>query len=539
MTTTPLGNLITEERFDEEGRLAFSAVFDYDARGLRTRRTADLDGDGLTDFESRLQRNRAGDVVRTVVRSGDALANELVSMTTYNELGQEVERTEDRGGDRSVEYTSTMHYAGNGRVARVEVDSDDDPAIDLLITNTYDDNDRLIEQTFDGVGIDVHDFLDNRPPPIGLGAIDPFNAQHPYWGREPVLFIADPTALTFRTTSYLRDPRGRVIERRSDSDRDGDGVPEQVAKLVFEGHAVAWYYDAQGDGAFESTASYSYSSAGFLTLVEEQLSQSEDETMVTRTTEPDEHGRRRSIRTASSEPTFEPRKESFSYDVQGRLSETRVSAGEDVDADSTEQTQWENSFRLDDSRLYGMTPYSVGAYQLEYRDVGEPEVRDANGVLIGSYAGGDATLSYQDITVHFTGLADSYLMRIIGANLDATQPEQRGADAVYERDDCRSNVMPLVEAEDDGSAPRIVVSIFDSEVADKSRDTFIADPAARALTKTIGGRYEGARFGCQPLSDTPELTVFPLVPTSLKLAFPLTVEGSDLEIDAFPDLIVN
>lgn len=531
-----LGNLVRQESFDREGQLVSSSVFEYDAQGLRIRRTLDSDGDGLTDVESQLQRNQAGDVIQTITLSGDALADQFISTRAYNALGQEVERTEDEGGDGSVESTTTTEYANNGRPARIEIDADGDRGV--VITNTYDANDRLIEQTFDGIGTDVHDFQDSKPPPIGVTPLYRFDPQRPYWGVDAAFTAASPPSATPRSrrTRYVRDNQGRVIERRTDT--NGDGVADQVAQLVFAGQPVSWRYDGQGDGEFESNATYTYATDGALVTVREEQALPMGVAIATRTLERGDDGPgRRFVRIRTTSNAVDPADTEVLYSLNDSGNRLRFT---DVEGQDEEQTvSWVTSFRLDDSRLYSLPPATTGAFQFEYRDIGEPAVRDANGVLIGSYAGGDESVGYHDITVHFVGIPDPYLMRIIPATLDAVAPDLAGLDAVYEGDDCRDNRRPLIEAEDDGTPPRIVIPILDADVSDKPRHTFIADPDAILLTKTISQRYAGIRFGCATVADDPERGVYPLVPTTLKLAFPFTVDGRDLTIDSDPSLIVN
>jgi hypothetical protein len=348
-TYDALGSLVRREQFDEAGLLTSSTAFSYNAQGLRTGRSIDDNGDGLPDFETRYEYNRAGDVVRTRQRFGPGLANERILTSTYNTLGQVVAQRVDADGDGRPETESTTEYAANGRPERIESTSEDGNST-FVITNAYDADGRLIEQTFDGLGTDIHDVLDDDPPALGRGPIDAFDPEHPYWGM-PATFIAQvPFSPLYRRTTYVRDAAGRVIERRTD--RDEDGTADEVARLTFEdGRPVAWDYRSQGTDDVESTATYHYSDAGYLTRVREEIAASSVDT-VTRIIDTDDNGRRTRIETVTTPPSPGPRETFYRYDSEGRLTGIRYGADAEGNVQSPRDIQWDNSVRLDDSQSY-------------------------------------------------------------------------------------------------------------------------------------------------------------------------------------------
>jgi len=351
-TYDTLGNLVRQESFDAQGRLLASSVFLFDAQGLETRRSIDSDGDGIVEWESRVQRNTAGDVVVAIDSSGVGLTNESRTETTYNELGQDVETATTRDIIGFPTFVVTREFAENGLPSRIEVNSGGDAEADVIMTYVYDSSNRLVGDTFVGEGIDPHDFRDSSPPNLGVGAIDLFDAQDPYWGEFVGLIGDSDDSFRSRRTDYIRDSEGRVVARNTD--RNNDGVADQIAQLNFEdGRPVSWFYDAQGDGVFESSALYTYSELdqAVLTTVQERIAVENGVSVSTRIIETDDDGDRISIRTTSNALGPGASEVFFTYDSAGRLTETGFDIGPDGSLDSRELTTWEPSYRLDDSRI--------------------------------------------------------------------------------------------------------------------------------------------------------------------------------------------
>lgn len=528
-TYDELGSLARREDLDAEEQLVSRTMFDYDAQALRTREATDSDGDGQFDTEKDLRRNEAGDVTQITAQSGEALADQSVVAIRYNELGQEIERTRDQDGDGAVESILTTGYATNGRAARIALDADADGSVDQVITNVYDTDERLSEQTFEGSGIDDHDLRDGNPPPIGEGVIERFDPIRPYWGTEAVFVgpVPAPASSGLRHTTFLRDAQGRVTERRTD--RNGDGKAEQVAKLVFgDGRPTAWQYDADGDGISESEATYAYSSDGTLESVEETLATPSGPAVSTRMIETGEDGPgRRFIRISTTSNALGPPAGEVTYiltDDGGRQVSQSFSGQEDSTV-----TTWDGSYRLDDSRRFSRSATAVGAYRFEYRDIGEPSIQDAAGVVIASLQDRDTW----DVSLHFEGLTATYTARLI---LNRLSREPPGFDIFYRepQESCRSleTSTPLVPANDDGSRPeRAYYRRGDNRV-------YIPDPAAAAVPVQPQSGYSARDTICAlaNLTEVAEL-FYPLVPTDLIIEYPLTIDGIEDEIEPNFDVI--
>ncbi|MEO1078259.1 MAG: hypothetical protein AAFY29_01800 [Pseudomonadota bacterium] len=516
------GSLEHEDRFDDQGQLASSTVFEFRDEGLRFLRRNDDDADGLFDFEIRATHNTAGDVVGSLLQSSTGAFPDSLTVTRFDTEGLVFENTTDSGNDGSVEFKTTRTRSPDIRTERIEVSSSMSAENAYVITNTFDENGLLLEQSFEGTGIDEHEFLDGAPPPLAQGPIDPFDPLHPYWGQASAFLAAGPTTAISRYTRYHRDSQGRVIGRSTDT--NGDEIPDQIARLDYEnGRPAAWFYDREGDGEFESTANYDYRDDGSLRSTEiERLTQS-GLALETRAVELNDDGLRGRIDTVASGVAGFSNQQIYDYD-DGALALSQITS----DALGVRETDWEQSYRPDDSVLYSLTPTPVGPYQYEYRDVGEPEIRDVDGNLITSEQDQDD----RDISLHFEGLTTTYTARLI---LSGICRLPAGFDIVYQEppESCAANdaTVPLAPANDDGSRPeRAYYRLDDNRI-------YIPDPTRNAISARIGSVYVARTQSCSVAQAGEEGLFYALVPTNLVIRYPLMVEGSDEPIEPQLDLI--
>lgn len=171
------------------------------------------------------------------------------------------------------------------------------------------------------------------------------------------------------------------------------------------------------------------------------------------------------------------------------------------------------------------------AFFLEYRDIGEPIVRDANGVAIGSLPPQTQGKLSTDISVHFKGISDTYTLRIIPFIYFIRREEDRGFDIVYTEDgDCYNAINPLSPANEDGSESTKVYS-------DTWNNTYIATPGKMPQNDQITQIYRANGFGCYPRAPEAAALLYSLEATDLRLAMPFTVDGSDVVIDSNRQLI--
>lgn len=341
------GNLTLQETFDGREQLARSVQFQFDATGLRTGRIDDFDGDGRIDFEQSIQHNHGGDVVRVESRLLGETPQSSVAATSYNERGLVREVTVTQGDDGVIVSRTTTLYGDDNLTSRIEVWTGVDSE-QYVITERYDAQGLLIEQTFTGRGTDVHDFLDRSPPDLAVDHVDPFDPRHPYWGARASFLAGGPPPFTSRHTRYIRDAEGRVTTR--ETDLNGDGEPDRTARLTFEEDRPRfWRYDGNGDGIFESTGTYSYTAEGRLRAADVRRERSQRLATVFY----DENNRRELIETVDDGAIPTVQRLRFIYDHGLRM--VSSSSG-DSPEDPSVQTAWRQSYRIDDSILSAIVP---------------------------------------------------------------------------------------------------------------------------------------------------------------------------------------
>ncbi|MEM6302293.1 MAG: hypothetical protein AAF749_11180 [Pseudomonadota bacterium] len=344
------GSLERHDRFDEAGNLIATMGYEYDDQGLLFRRTIDDDADGLIDFEAVLMRNHAGDVIQEDRRSINEHVELSTTITMYDDLGRVRTVTDDQGSDGDIESLTTTDYLNGGLTARITASSTAGSVFECVIINTYDDSGLLREQSFEGTGIDQHDFLDTRPPPIGVDYIDTFDPRHPYWGVEAAFLALNPSTSSIRHTVFERDNLGRVFRRTTD--RNGDGEPDQVAFIRYEEHGpVYWSHEDFDGNTRDMRGIYRYTDDG---LLEEAIVRPlpvegvfERKTIIYR----DSSNRREFISIGRGGTFRLADSAGFSYEF-GALSDSRFS----TIFDDSWEWDWERSYRIDDSILYGLTP---------------------------------------------------------------------------------------------------------------------------------------------------------------------------------------
>lgn len=161
-----------------------------------------------------------------------------------------------------------------------------------------------------------------------------------------------------------------------------------------------------------------------------------------------------------------------------------------------------------------------GAFELEFRPIaGEPVLRDASGVAIGSIQPVfNGRLGYF-VSVHFRNRPETYTLYFENITLIVTpaQPPETRFDIFYGSSACDADDPVFAAPVDGGDRPSFAY-------LDSTGRVMIPDPEGTLTTLAqpfSAPNQRGAECG---MLEGP-LDVYPLVPTDLVLAFPLRIEG--------------
>ncbi|MDO8863126.1 hypothetical protein Q6D67_15575 [Haliea sp. E1-2-M8] len=181
----------------------------------------------------------------------------------------------------------------------------------------------------------------------------------------------------------------------------------------------------------------------------------------------------------------------------------------------------------------------VETAELEYRRDGKPRVWDARGRLVGTLESEPASTRARGVNMHFRGFAQRYIL-LIEHNGFGYRVSNSISDLVYDNTDCGTEPLPSLILSD---VPAMGLVSSESEIAfpvvvGPAPQIYILDPVATPSRATWLRRWNSSDSQC--LEDGGASgPVAPLVLTDAVLAYPLTIEGSDVTIIApFPDSIV-
>lgn len=347
-----LGSVLSTTIRDGEGKLRSSTAYRYDAAGHRVASEGDSDGDGQLDYRWAIMRDVSGNAVESVHRFGEGLQEVERNVYIYDQWGRNVRTESDRGDDGSIEQYFHTHYLDNGEPGRVEFDRDGDGISEEVLSYTYNTDNQLVRSRFEGRGADFKRALEGLPPMLGLADRDPFDPTLPYPEESYAILVGVQEEMTDRTTSFTYNDKGFLVHRLTDI--DSDGAADQITRFTYEGdHLVAWGFDKDGDGIEESFARYTYNEMSQLVRVEQT-----DGRFVpfkveeTRRLYYDTAGRveRIVVQGGNNNPNAGERR--YHYDTLGNVRELSYDYDADGSVDARSVSEWEPSFRLDDSNSY-------------------------------------------------------------------------------------------------------------------------------------------------------------------------------------------
>ena len=233
------GNLvkkILEIDSDEDGKIDEITSWYYDIQGNLIKCTSDKNANGIAEKTEESKYNKDGNLVKKILEidSDEDGKIDMILAKYFGQQGNIIKKTHDGNANGIAEYIDEFEYNTNGDLVKkiYQTDLDEDGKYENIVVNEYGADGKLVKSTTDDKnGLCVFDYVNDD-------TLKSFTCDHDKDGKADF------------TSENTFDSDGNIVQQMSDY--DGDGNPERVVEHKYdsEGNLIysKTYCDYNSDG---------------------------------------------------------------------------------------------------------------------------------------------------------------------------------------------------------------------------------------------------------------------------------------------------